>query len=97
MEPLICTAIHSKKIIRIYYNGGFRKLEPFCYGVSTSGDEVLRAYQTSGHSNSGNPAGWKLFRVSEISNLKITGEYFEDIRPGYNPKDPIIKRIYCCV
>jgi hypothetical protein len=97
MKPLICTAISSKKIISFYYNGGFRTLEPFCYGVSPAGIEVLRAYQTGGYSKSGNHAGWKLFRVSEISNLKITDERFEDIRPGYNPKDPIIKRIYCCV
>ncbi|VVB91529.1 Uncharacterised protein [uncultured archaeon] len=44
MKPLICTAISSKKIISFYYNGGFRTLEPFCYGVSPAGIEVLRAY-----------------------------------------------------
>ena len=95
MNPMLCSAIHSKKVIRFYYNGGFRTVEPLCYGVSTAGNEVLRGYQTGGYSESGNPIGWKLFRVSEISLLIITDEHFDGIRPGYNPNDSAMAIIYC--
>jgi predicted DNA-binding transcriptional regulator YafY len=94
---MICSAIESKKVIRFYYKGGFRRVEPFCYGVSTTGNEVLRAYQTGGYSESGNPIGWKLFRVSEISNLTLTDEHFDGVRPGYNPDDSAMTTIYCHV
>ncbi len=94
MNQTICSAIRSKQTIRFDYNGGFRTVEPFCYGVTAAGSDVLRGYQTGGHSESGNPVGWKLFRVSEISGLIITGEYF-DVRPRYNPDDPAMIIIYC--
>jgi len=97
MNQMICSAIQSRQVIRFYYNGGFRTVEPFCYGVSTAGNEVLRAYQTGGYSESGNPVGWKLFRVSEISSLTTTGEKFFGIRPDYNPQDSAMTTIYCHV
>jgi len=97
MNQMICSAIQSRQVIRFYYNGGFRTAEPFCYGVSTAGNEVLRAYQTGGYSESGNPVGWKLFRVSEISSLTTTGEKFFGIRPDYNPQDSAMTTIYCHV
>ncbi len=97
MNPMICSAIRSKQVTRFYYNGGFRTVEPFCYGVSTTGHEVLRGYQTGGDSESGDPMGWKLFRVAEIASLTITNGHFDTIRPGYNPNDPAMTTIYCHV
>lgn len=38
----ICEAIKEHKIMRFWYNGGFRTVEPFCYGRSTAGNDVLR-------------------------------------------------------
>ncbi len=84
MNPIICSAIRSKQVIHFYYNG-LRSVEPFCYGVTKAGNEVLRGYQTGGHSASGNPVGWKLFLISGISNLTITSKHFDAIRPGYTP------------
>lgn len=72
-------------------------MEPFCYGISTAGNEVLRGYQIDGYSESGNPVGWKLFRVSEISNFQITKTNFQNNRPFYNPNDSKMTRIYCNV
>jgi len=58
---------------------------------------VLRGYQISGYSNSGRPVDWKLFRVAEMSNLSITSEYFDGIRPFYNPRDKAMSKICCHV
>jgi len=97
MNTLICDAIALRQLIRFNYDGGYRIVEPFCYGMGTAGNELLRAYQVEGYSKSGRPVGWKLFRVSQITGLSTTGQYFTDIRPGYNPQDSAMKTIFCRV
>ncbi|RJR08456.1 hypothetical protein C4588_05560 [Candidatus Parcubacteria bacterium] len=96
MDHVLYSAISAKNLIRFYYDGGFRIVEPFCYGRGKSGNDLLRGYQVDGHSNSGHPA-WKLFNVSKISNLSVTDKGFNNIRPHYNPQDSAMKYIYCCV
>lgn len=97
MNVRICNAIRDRKIIRFSYSGGFRNVEPFCHGISTVGNDVLRGWQIGGYSESGKPQGWKLFRMDAISNLTITDEAFEGRRPRYNPNDSAMTTIYCHV
>lgn len=94
MNQIICEAIKSKRILNLNYGGGARVVEPHCYGVSRSGEELLRAYQTSGHSNSGESSGWKLFTVREISNIQLGAGAFSGSRPLYNGNDPSMEFIY---
>ena len=95
MNQNICFAIQAKRIIAFNYDGGLRKIEPYCYGLTKKGNEVLRAFQISGSSRSGNPIGWKLFTLSKISNLKILDETFHSIRRDYNPNDSVMSKIFC--
>jgi len=95
MNQNICSAIRDKRIIAFYYDGGLRNIEPYCYGVTKNSNEVLRAFQISGYSRSGNPKRWKLFSVSKISNLKILVEIFQGNRRDYNRNDPAMPRIFC--
>ena len=44
----ICKAIESRKIIAFNYDGGSRRVEPYCYGISKNRKKLLRAYQISG-------------------------------------------------
>lgn len=97
MYKEICSAIESRKIIIFNYDGGSRRVEPYCYDISNKGKELLRAYQISGFSRSRNPSGWKLFHVSKIKGLQIVNEKYIKNRPGYNPRDPSMERIYCRV
>lgn len=62
MNHKICSAIRQQRLICFYYNGGYRTVESLCHGVTKNGIELLRAYQVKGHSESGNPAGWKYNR-----------------------------------
>lgn len=94
-KSAICEAIQSRKVLRFYYDGGFRHVEPFCYGLGTSDNELLRAYQIGGASESNEFRGWKLFKVDEISSLSITDDTFEIRRQGYNPNDSAMQQIYC--
>ena len=97
MNATICRAIHDRAVLQFSYDGRSRIVEPFCHGVSTAGYDVLRAYQIGGHSESGSAPRWRLYRVSEMSGLCRTGNTFAGIRPGYNPQDQQMLRVYCHV
>jgi len=97
MNAMICSAIRSRQVLRFSYDGGWRTVEPFCHGISTAGNEVLRGYQTGGYSESGNPVGWKLFQVSKIASPTPTGQTFSGARPGYNPNDAAMTSVHCHV
>jgi hypothetical protein len=94
MNSVLCSAIHQKLLLTFVY-GGPRAAEPYCYGVSAAGRELLRAYQVGGYSESDNPQGWKLFHVEKMVNLHVSDISFAGTRPDYNPHDPAMKVIYC--
>ncbi len=94
-NPEICNAIKSKHILEFRYEDGTRIVEPYCYGESSKGNKVLRAFQLKGHSKSGNPQGWKLFNVKKMENVEINHERFS---MGHDYKEEKrMKNIYCCV
>lgn len=81
----VCQAMdnHAKVIINYRSNGedahtGTRVIEPITYGLSKSGNPVLRAYQPYGDSTTQTP-GWKLFRLDRITYWEETKEKFYDI------------------
>jgi len=94
--PALCDAIRLKHVVRVVYHGGARDVEPYVYGRSATGDELLRAYQLHGASRSGAVAGWKTFRVADISSVSVTFEPFT-ARPGYDAGDPVITFVNCRV
>ena len=44
-DPLIISAIRQKSVLQFNYNGKLRTVEPQTYGLSITGQEVLRAYE----------------------------------------------------
>jgi hypothetical protein len=97
MKADICSAINSRQCIEFYYHGGFRIVEPFCFGVIMHRDrEALLCYQVSGHVEFGEPVGWKLYRFSEMSRLAVIDSCFA-VRPDYNPDRIRMSLIYCRV
>lgn len=97
MNTAICRAIIQRDIVRLNYDGTVRTVEPHAHGVSTVGNEVLRAFQVSGFSRSGKAVAWKLFLVSKIYALRATGETFSENRPDYNPNDEAMTVVHCHV
>lgn len=97
MDRRICDAVASRSVVEFSYGGGTRMVEPHCHGMSTTGKEVLRGYQTGGYSSSGNAEGWRLFVVSDIRNFQVLVETFERNRPNYNPNDSAMTTVHCCV
>ncbi|HEX9836706.1 MAG TPA: WYL domain-containing protein [Alphaproteobacteria bacterium] len=91
----ICDAIHKRKRLRLTYRGGARVVEPYAYGTDAGGAEILRGYQLSGHSESGAPRAWKLFRVAEIGEVAVLEDTFPGPRQGYLRNDPSMSSVYC--
>lgn len=96
MNPAICEAIREHRVLQLNYHWGHRVVEPHTYGLNDNGHELLRVYQVSGASESGEHRGWKLLRVDEIRGLQILDEQFQGPRPGYNRGDRAMDQaIYC--
>ncbi len=95
MNTVIMTAIKNKSILEFYYKGHIRIVEPHAYGITSKGNELLRAYQIDGTSDTGKVPDWRLFSVNKIENLSTTQDKFRNTRPGYKTGDSAIDEIYC--
>jgi|SRR6476661_6111355 len=93
----ICTAIKNRKAVTFTYRneGKTRTAELYRQGDNqTTKVPQVRAYQTSGHSES-NTLGWKLFDIADIKGLKETKNDIKFPRKGYDPdKTPPDEDIY---
>jgi hypothetical protein len=86
MKQTIIDAINNLQVLTFTYSGIPRVVEPHTLGISRTGKEVLRCYQThGGHVTPGHE--WDLCELSKISNLMISGAYFQTPRPGYSKGD----------
>lgn len=94
MRNKIIDAIKNQNLVSLYYDGGLREVEPYCFGVSSQGNDLLRVYQISGYSNS-NKMGWKLLSFNNIKTIEILEEKFENIRSEYKRGDKVMTSIYC--
>lgn len=91
---LLITAISSRNVLSFSYKGYVRTVEPQTYGMSYTGRYVLRAYQASGESRSGQSKIAKLFDVAKISKLQKSGEHFRAALRSHNPQDSAMKVIF---
>jgi hypothetical protein len=94
MNEVICCAIREQRLLELHYHGYTRRVAPHVYGIDGMGDEMLSCYQIWGGSESGEAAGWKLFKVLAITGLKLTTQRF-GARPEYRHGDAALKEIFC--
>jgi hypothetical protein len=87
VNSTIIQAINEKRLLALDYDPGPRIIEPCAYGVSGEGHFLLRAFQTSGASASGEQINWKLFRTDRIRSIRVLEERFAYPRPGYRRGD----------
>lgn len=89
MNLIIADAIRNQNLLELRYHGYSRLVEPHAYGRDKIGDEVLRCYQVSGGSESGERAGWKLLKVRDVFSLVVTKDRFT-ARPEYRRGDKAV-------
>src|SRR5262245_15665512 len=95
MNALLCQAIRGRRIVRFFYDGGIRDVEPHGHGCSKDYNDLLRGYQVAGYSRSGDPVGWKMFRFDRASGLMVTDTRSPGPRPEYDRDDDSMATIYC--
>lgn len=94
INQTIINAIKNMEVLSFIYEGNPRIVESHTYGMSSGGDDLLRAYQVGGYSSSGKLPKWRLFEVNKIYNLSPTGEKFNGVRPGYHRNAQVMDYIY---
>jgi len=93
MNATINDAIRGTIVLELRYHGYSRIVEPHAYGRDKDGDEILRCFQTSGGSESGERVGWKLLKVRDVFSLHLTKETFTP-RPEYRRNDKAMVYVF---
>jgi predicted DNA-binding transcriptional regulator YafY len=96
----VCRAITEKKVIKFYYRGTERVVEPYICGIDVHNRPMLLGYQTEEREYPVRSWGWRLFELSEMSYLGVTRNEFTKPRTTLTPFDPMdahMKEIYCSV
>lgn len=95
MNTTLTNAVNDKQVLRIDYDPGLRIVEPHAHGENVHDNELVRVFQRSGASSSGEHKDWKLLRVDRIKSLEVLDEHFSGPRPGYRRGDKAMtKRIF---
>ena len=92
MRDQLAAAINRKECLKVFYDPGFREIEPHALGYSSENHLLLRAYQTAGESASGEHVNWKLFRLDRMRSVEKSELPFEGPRPGYKKGDKAMTR-----
>jgi len=92
----LCNAIKNRQQVSMKYEGQRRVVDPYLIGITTAGNEALRAYQVEGYSSSGNLPAWRLFNLRSITEVEILDTSFR-VNAQYNPNDKGMARISCRV
>ena len=90
-----CQAIEEAKILSLYYDGYNRNVEVHAVGYSTQRNPVMRVWQVSGGSQSGNTTGWKLMRLDKASSMALSDDPSDAPREGYKKGDSAMVEIVC--
>lgn len=95
-RDLLCRAIADKYIVQFKYDGRSRIVEPFCCGIGTGENYVLRGFQIRG-SDKTKPFCWRLYELVGMSQLNVTQHSFKAKRDDYNSEEPTITKVFCRV
>ena len=94
MKAEIADAIASQRHLELRYHDYNRIVEPHAYGRDKGGYEILRCFQLSGGSESGQRTGWKLLKVTDIYFVHGLEDKFQ-LRPDYKKNDKAMEYIFC--
>lgn len=93
MKSELLEAIDTQNVVELRYHGYARTVEPHAYGRDKSGEEILRCFQVSGGSESGERTGWKLLKVAEVYSIHVEKNVFQ-ARDGYRRNDKAMGYIF---
>ncbi len=87
--------IGARLLIQFKYQGETYKMEPHIIGKNYRQQDCLLAWVTSDLTLTNNiKNNWHTFLLSAISDLEATEQRFAKQRPGYDPYESSMSRIY---
>ncbi|HRH40148.1 MAG TPA: hypothetical protein PKY82_00795 [Pyrinomonadaceae bacterium] len=95
-RDLLCRAITERLVIQFKYDGRMRIVEPFCCGAGSAGNYLLRGFQIRGADKT-KPLCWRLYEISDMSQLNVTQHNFNGKRAEYEPNDSAFTQTFCCI
>jgi hypothetical protein len=90
-------AIAGRKLLEFDYHGEHRVVQPYCFGSTPRGAEVLRAIQLRRPNSASRSGGFgfgKLWRLADMRDVRVGSEHFEPEDPDYNPNDSAMAVIF---
>lgn len=86
-------AMSEQVAVEVHYGGLKRTMEIHAIGVGSDGRHLIRAWQVSGGSSSGERTGWKLLRSDDISSMRKLVDKSLAPRKGYRRDDSSMVRV----
>ena len=87
-------AIGARLLVRFCYNSKTYIVEPHLLGRNSAAQDCLSAWLKESDANQELAPGWHCFLLEEIKELKLLNQNFNKPRPGYDPYDNTMNRIY---
>ena len=87
-------AIGARMFVQFNYKGQVFVVEPHLLGRNHNMQNCLRAWTVTTDGVPDAKAGWHCFNVNDISSIQLLERRFAKVRPGYDPYDSTMNRIY---
>lgn len=92
----LCKAISERRLLQFTYDGHRRIVIPAAHGLHVStGNPVLRGYQTDGTSGSRAVPLWDMFLLSKIHGGIVLEGQFDATPAGFRSHDSHISPLCC--
>lgn len=95
MTSTPCAALAAGKCLELRYDGFSRLVEVHAAGWTNDGNAIMRIWQVSGGSVSGEKVGWKFMRLDKSFSMHLSDEAPKAPRPGYKRGDSAMATIDC--
>jgi hypothetical protein len=82
-----CEALRQARVLKIRHGGLDRWVEIHAVGRSREGPDVMRCWQVRAGGTPSPTVGWKLIRLDEASQPRLTNEASAAPRTGYRRDD----------
>lgn len=87
-------AIGARQFVQFNYSGQTFIIEPHLLGQNQNRQDCLCGWSSDKNDPLYTDTGWHCFLLQDVKDLKVLEKRFYRTRPGYDPYDSTMSRIY---